>query len=576
MQKPITWRNGYESRRAQPYGDMVGAGYIWCVRPNWSKVLYVLMVKLFSVGFRLPVRLSIGVIALVSVVGCTSFQNGWLDPTVLGDFRASASGVSEIRESLSLEDTMAGIPGSIPPGPRDVVVYPIEFELSAGDTVAIEIYELRQRQQPFQVQSVISSMGYVNLPVVGRIHASGQTTPEFEASLVDALQERGVLVDPDVTVNPLVVQKATYSIFGIGVSASNNAPLRAGTFPIRRPDLRVLEAINQVGGLSEFVQDVYVFRYREPDWDAEEAASDSGSAANDRHPVAPHDDRGAVDAQPWATDPDSHTESDAHTGDMALNDDAPDGDASRQALIDAVVSDSHEPPPDDDAGVLAKHLEPDPAAPFIFKDGAFVANPSHGRVLAGDSLAAMAGAPDSIVPAANWARIAGDASYRVIHIRADDLRLGDPAMNVVVRAGDVIRIVSGEIGVYYVMGQVNRVGAFGFNAEPVTLKGAIAAAGGLAQLAWPDRCTIYRRVGSREQMIQIDLDRIFAGKDPDLSVRRGDIINVGTHPFAPFLRIIRGLSLPNPGTNIGYSFTYARNFADIDSFAPQANPRNFP
>ena len=77
-------------------------------------------------------------------------------------------------------------------------------------------------------------------------------------------------------------------------------------------------------------------------------------------------------------------------------------------------------------------------------------------------------------------------------------------------------------------------------------------------------------------MIPVDLDRVFAGQDPDFLVRRGDIINVGTHPFAPFLLRIRGFTLPNPVTNVGYSFTYARNFADIDSFASQRNPANEP
>jgi hypothetical protein len=83
-------------------------------------------------------------------------------------------------------------------------------------------------------------------------------------------------------------------------------------------------------------------------------------------------------------------------------------------------------------------------------------------------------------------------------------------------------------------------------------------------------------MGGREQMVQVDLDRVFAGKDADFLIRRGDIINVGTHPFAPFLRSLRDLSIPNPVSNIGYSFTYARNFADIDSFAVQQNPANRP
>jgi hypothetical protein len=161
-------------------------------------------------------------------------------------------------------------------------------------------------------------------------------------------------------------------------------------------------------------------------------------------------------------------------------------------------------------------------------------------------------------------------------ISADVLRSGDPEVNIFIRAGDVIRIASGEVGVYYVMGQVNRVGTFAFNAEPVTLKAAIAAAGGLSSLAWPDRCTVYRRLGQREQMIQVNLDRIFAGLDTDFTIKRSDIINVGTHPFAPFLERIRGLTLPNPVSNVGYSFTYARNFADVDSFSVKQNPANEP
>lgn len=77
-------------------------------------------------------------------------------------------------------------------------------------------------------------------------------------------------------------------------------------------------------------------------------------------------------------------------------------------------------------------------------------------------------------------------------------------------------------------------------------------------------------------MIQVNLDRIFAGQDSDFFIRRGDIINVGTHPFAPFLQRIRGLTLPNPVANIGYGFTYTRNFADIDSFSVRTNPHNKP
>lgn len=498
--------------------------------------------------------------------GCTSIMNGWLDPTVLGTF--DRTGTMEIRTSLTLEDTPPGIPGAVYPSVEDLVVHTEEYPISAGDSLTVEIYELRQRQVPYQAQVTVSSTGYVNLPVVGRVDAVGLTVREFEQTLVDALRAGEVLRNPEVTVNPLFLQNATYSIFGIGVSAANNAPLRAGTFPIRRPDLRILEAINQVGGLNEFVTDIYVFRYDLPPW------------FRDRRMPTP-----ATPGDSEEPSPEPAAEEAGETPDEAEREREEDTDRSsgltpERELIEAVLgakTEGRTPPVDQpDRGTeVPELLEPEPTQPYIYVNGEFVPNPSL-EADSKDSVVSRPGPPtfDAATPTVNWARLAGDIAYRVIRIPADLLRSGDPEMDIVIRAGDVLRIVSGEIGVYYVMGQVNRVGAFAFNAEPITLKVAIAAAGGLSSLAWPDRCTVYRRIGQREQMIQVDLDRIFAGRDPDFYIKRGDIINVGTHPFAPFLQRIRAWTLPNPASTVGYSYTYARNFADIDSFSARRNPHN--
>ena len=479
--------------------------------------------------------------------------NGWLDPTVLGVFNETA--VHEIRTSLTLEDMPMGLPGAQLPTPADLLVIQREYAITAGDSLSIEIYELRRRQEVFVANPAsVTPTGYVNLPVVGRVPAEGLTVPEFQEALITALKDRGILVDPEVTVNPGFLYKASYSIFGIGVSAANNAPLRAGLFPIRRPDLHVLEAINQVGGLNEFVTDVYIFRRDE--WldggigepvDSESLGGADGVEGSETH-------ERVADDQPAATEA---------AAEQALRD---------LVLVEAEPAEQEAAEQDQDVDLL----QPDPAQPYLFVDGEFVQNPTYQGEDDRDVPSSSPLPLDTATPAVNWARLAGDSSFRLIRIPAEQLRAGNPELDIIVRAGDTIRIVSGEIGAYYVMGQVNRVGAFGFNAEPVTLKAAIASAGGLSALAWPDRCTVYRRIGQREQMIQVDLDRVFAGQDPDFFIKRGDIINVGTHPFAPFLQRIRALTLPNPASNVGYSFTYARNFADIDSFGARANPHNEP
>ncbi len=482
-------------------------------------------------------------------LGCNSLMNDWLRVTNPGEFTEQKT--LEIRTSLTFEDTPIGIAGASYPTREDLEYLAIEYPISPGDSLAIEIFELRQRGIPYQIQAAVNNTGYINLPVLGRIAAEGLTAQELEESISKTLVDRQILMRPEVTVNPLYLQKSTYSVFGIGASGATNAPLRAGTFPLRRPDTRVLEAINLVGGLNEAVIDVYVFRY-------DDYATQGTVPAPTPDTAAPVEPPGEEPAAPTAPEGEPEPEP-----------------VSEEDELIAVVMD--EPAPDQPGEPEAKvDISIEQPEAWIWRDGEFVPNPAAptadtGRVAIdpGASLAAKS-------PAVDWTRVAGESSYRIIRIPAEQLRNGDPDFDIFVRAGDVIRIVSGEIGLYWVMGQVARVGPFTFNNEPITLKAAIAAAGGLGPDAWPSRCTVYRRVGAREQMIQVNLDRIFAGQDPDFYVKRGDIINVGTHPLAPWLQRLRAFTLPSPIQNLGYSFTYSRNFADIDSFGGRANPHNEP
>ncbi len=494
--------------------------------------------------FIARVGLPLGMLLLLP--GCYSIQNGWLDPTTLGAFQRGA--VTEIRTSLTLDDTPYGIAGATYPTGDDLIFKAINHPIQGGDVLNVTVDELRDRFVPFQEQVTVSPTGFVNLPVVGRVEAVGLTVPEFEEALSQALIDNEILMKPEVTVNPQFLQKATYSIFGIGVSASNNAPLRAGTFPIRRPDLRLLEAINQVGGLNEFVTDIFIFRKDEIETPKPDHA-------------APPADRSQPDEEPAR---DAGANPDPATSPV---DDLLDAVDLGEASPDEAADPATEPPP--------ALLEGDPTSAWVYVNGEFVQNrDAAARPLEDASRQALV--LDSTASTVNWAQVAGTANFHILRVPAEELRIGNPSADIYVRAGDVIRVVSGEIGVYYVMGQVNRAGPFAFNSEPITLKAAIAIAGGLAPLAWPDRCTVYRKLGQREQMIQVNLDRMFAGKDPDFFVRRGDIINVGTHPFAPFLQRIRAMTLPNIVNSLGFGFSYTRNFADIDSFGSKANPANQP
>lgn len=506
-----------------------------------------------------------GTIFLCMVAGCNSITNSWLDPSVPGYFKENRT--VSIRSALTLDESASAIPGATEPTREDLIPHPVEYVLGPGDEVGIEIEELRQVGIPFREKFTVSEIGELPLPVVGRLNVAGLTAKQVETAIAERLRELDVLRDPRVLVVPLDVNSAKYMLFGIGVSAANNTPLRAGWFPITRPDLDVLDAINLVGGLNEFVTEVYVFRNRRSDpWSRAVQPKDAQT-----RPEGDMD--GAERMSPKGEPAPSTASPDADEAEQPPAERSPE-----EELIESLMPEAASAA---EKGARESSVPPggmDTLYIYDEKEG-FIINPLRA---AEESSAVNSSAVERMAyfeameSAIDWSRVSGETSFRILRIPAQALRTGDPDYKVIVRPGDVIRIVSGEIGVYYVMGQVNRVGPFNFNSERVTLKAAIAAAGGLGPLAWPSRCTIYRRQGMTEQLVQVDLDAIFAGKQDDIEIRRGDIINVGTSPWAPWLARLRAWTLPAPAATVGYSFLYSRNFADIDSFAVQPNPATKP
>jgi hypothetical protein len=185
--------------------------------------------------------------------------------------------------------------------------------------------------------------------------------------------------------------------------------------------------------------------------------------------------------------------------------------------------------------------------------------------LAGPRPQAQTGPSTSV----DWEELAAEGQQRVIRIPADKIRHGDPNYNIVVRHQDWIQLDPGQIGLFYIAGHVLREGTYSLNGEEITLTQAIVSAGGLDQIAWPTRCEIRRRLdGNREEITQWDLSRIMASQDPDLYIKKDDVIRVGTHAVAPLLATIRN----SFRLTYGFGFVYDRNFGDIDSFSGKINP----
>lgn len=168
--------------------------------------------------------------------------------------------------------------------------------------------------------------------------------------------------------------------------------------------------------------------------------------------------------------------------------------------------------------------------------------------------------PDEI-PEILTVRQEPDTGTRLIRIPAERLLAGDSRYNIVIKPGDTIHVPVDVVGEFCIMGHVNRPGYFNMTGRPMTLKMAIAAAGGLGPLAWPKKVEVVRRIGKkREVTVMLDLDKIASGEQPDVFIKPNDLINVGTHATSRWRAILRNAFR----ATYGFGFVYDRNFADRD------------
>jgi hypothetical protein len=152
---------------------------------------------------------------------------------------------------------------------------------------------------------------------------------------------------------------------------------------------------------------------------------------------------------------------------------------------------------------------------------------------------------------------------RLLKIPADKLVSGDQRYNIVIKPGDSIYVPVDVIGEFCIMGNVNRQGYIPITGRPMTLKMAVAAAGGLGPLAIPKRCEVVRRIGrKKEEIVMVDLDKIASGEKPDFFIKPNDLINVGTDATARWRAVLRN----SFRATWGFGFLYDRNFADRDFY----------
>ncbi|MBN1488361.1 MAG: SLBB domain-containing protein [Phycisphaerae bacterium] len=545
------------------------------------------MVSLIGWQQKRVVQGVVVVLAASASCGCSSnwLWNSFLDQTALsGGFRRTM--MSEIQQSLTFEDTPPGVPGAEEPTVEDTVAHMEEYRLAPTDSFEIrsERYDLdamgRLSSVPVAFTTVVSEVGDAQIPQfpeLGWINVEGMTAREVEREIRDRVVQQGLMRDDEQVVQAIQVSILAQHERMFSVTGAVSMP---GPYRILEPDFRLLDGLSMVGGLPEQAEWIYV--YRSLPRPKEKRVPVATPAETSVAPTLPPD-RGP-EVPPVA--PVSLSGFDGASGALAQASPPPPIAGSEEELIEAIAPSTQTSAASAPAAE-AQDVAPAPARPrYIFLNGAWVKDESPAPDAKAESEPAVEPEPGpepqvapavpaeqpATAPAASpvtWETVAREDRQRIIRIPATALKHGESRYNIVIRDRDLIRVDPGPTGEFYMLGNVNRPGAYSLTGREVTLKQAIAAAGGVSALGWPANCEIVRRLDrDREQIIPVNLEQIFAGMQPDVYLRPDDIINVGTHILAPFLATIR----TSFRMSYGFGFVYDRNFGDIDAYAGQQNP----
>ncbi|MHC4115258.1 MAG: polysaccharide biosynthesis/export family protein [Planctomycetota bacterium] len=514
------------------------------------------------------------ILTIVSLFVLSTYGGGcgdkFFDPIQIGRFRPVPA-VNVILDSLGVADeTASAWEGAEAPKPVDVIIYETDYVFGPGDIIRISIFELLQEGVASISDYTVTETGKISIPDVGIVEVAGLTEAELEEQIAQILSPN-ILKEPSVTVTLMSSQKRTYSILGYAVPAP-------GRYGIPRYDFRLNDALATGQVATQFnVSYIYVSRAVT----GKEAITEliEPGAIEELEPekpvvpeeemmeiIAPRAKRLLPEAGLIITS--SEMVTDEELAEMAL----PEGfeqpaNAHRDGTVDeeTIVSTPREAARETIAESINEADES--RIEWIFQDGKWVpiqiGQPKLAEPTAKVELEKETGPLRQRLPEAfDWEQIeTGGAQTRVIEIPTDKLAGGDPRYNIVIRPGDTIHVPVDVIGEYFIYGNTNFQGAVPLTGRPLTLKMAIAAAGGLGPLAWPKRCEVTRRIAKdKEETVMVDLDKIASGEQPDFFIKPLDLINVGTHPTARWRAVLRNAFR----ATYGFGFIYDRNFADRD------------
>ncbi len=518
-------------------------------------------------GIRRFLSSSVALTLAVGLSGCSGLELGWwnwFDPSRPVRTPPEPS-VSLIFEQIGPADQLDElVPNATFPKPSDLEFSEEDYVIGPTDILRISVLDLFQEGLDTILERQVSHSGYVELPLLDKhVKASDLTAEQLTDAIENRYRQAGILKEATVSVVVAGPRQNTFSILG--------AIAHPGTYPLIRRDFTLMEALALAGDVSQVnIEWVYVIRpkKREPT-PAPAVPTRPGEEELPPLPTVPT-------KPPTGTAPSLEKRlkdledfiPQSSLGPLTLRDGGARADeqvtmSSMGGLGPAVAA--ADAPPDQPQGQVEYE--------WTYSQGRWVRLPKSRK----PAPPAREGPPTVEAKAEavqedpfGWKQYDMSKLTRIIAINLPKLKAGNPRMNIIIRDNDIVHIPPLRVGEFYVMGEVSRPGVYSLTGRRVTVKQAVAAAGNLGVLSWPDNCILVRRVGrDQEQVIKLPLNEIFAGRENDIFLKPDDVIAVGSHWSAPFLAVWRNAFR----ITYGFGFIYDRNYSERDFEIPILYPR---
>jgi len=608
----------------------MGLPYRYAAQPSDRRFLSVPLSKVQLLNLPLRVLVHGSLLAvLAAFAGCET--KSYMDPSRTGYFETTPTSIPILSRIDVIEQAADSSIEYTQPTPEDLVPNQLEYRLAPGDVMKVSIPQLISSTETDISTRVVDQAGKISLPIIGQVQAAGLTVQEIEKEIVTKLAGVITNPKAFISVEEARAYQFRIlgSVEAPGLYALNKPDLRVldalalarGAVPSTTRILVTRAKANDAQYESDYAGKTSAQKA--------EPATGSKPTATTEAPVPQEQPKPANPATPSSADIDALINElpGAAAAPASAPATAPTAEPAPAPAAAPTAEPATEPapatPPATQPGMLSSRarqsppvdidqLEParasDTAAAdiasqsteegdrFTFDNAtqtwvkvkrADAKSPAAGKATA-DAATAPAAAP---APAADTATDAtmpglrtGDAarargrakvdekkafSSRVIEVDYNQLVRGAANLNVIIRPNDMLYCDTGEVGVVYIGGEIARPGVYNLpTSGKLTLSRLVDAAGGLGQIAIPQRVDLIRRIGGdKEAAIRVNLAAIRNRAEPDIFMKSDDHVIIGTNFWATPLAVIRnGFRM-----TYGFGFLIDRNWGNDIFGAPPTN-----